>query len=701
MHIRSTNDPRGRRTTADTATDRQTAAQRTAAPPRDAGALAAAVILAALIAAMPSAARADVPSSGAEELADMSSGVPGATADVASDASASEAADSVWLRQIVVTGTRTPRALGDAPIVTHIITREDIARTDATTVADVMQSELPGVEFSFAMNQQTSLNMQGFGGNSVLFLVDGERLAGETIDNVDYARLTLDDVGHIEIVRGAASSLYGSNAVGGVVNIISRTSSDPWTANVNAHIGAYQEQRYGATVSVNAGKTHNVLSVQHTYKDNVELDRDGDYSTIYGGRTWNVKDRLTVTPTERLTLTARAAYFFRERDYSPDEKNRYRDFSGGLRGEYTLGADDKLEAAYAFDQYDKSDYYPTTTRRDIRDYSNVQHTGRVTYTHTFGNAGTLVAGADVMRDYLMSYQFDGGEHTQYTAAAFAQLDWRVTERLELIGGLRYDYFSEARADRLSPKVAAMYRAGKVVLRASYAAGFRSPTLKEMYMDFDMEGIFNIYGNEELKAETSHNFQLSGEYTAGHYILSATAFHNIVDNRITTAWSQELDGMLYTNIREMDIAGIEATAAARYPCGLDARVTYCYTHEHVEKGEAYASATRPHTATLRLCYAKRWQSYGIDVSLTGRVLSDVDAKEYTSYTSYQSTETVHYPAYSIWKLSVTQRIGRAVRLTATIDNIFDYVPDYYYNNSPATTGATLAATLAVDIDRLLK
>ena len=125
----------------------------------------------------------------------------------------------MMLDQVVVTGTRTPKLLKDVPIVTRVISERDIRRTDATHIGDLLQTELPGIEFSYSMNQQTSLNMAGFGGNSVLFLVDGERLAGETLDNVDYSRLNMDNVKRIEIVKGAASSLYGSNAVGGVVNI--------------------------------------------------------------------------------------------------------------------------------------------------------------------------------------------------------------------------------------------------------------------------------------------------------------------------------------------------------------------------------------------------------------------------------------------------------------------------------------------------
>lgn len=137
------------------------------------------------------------------------------------------------LDAVVVTGTLTPKPLKSVPVITRLITSADIRRSDATNIGDLLQSELPGIEFSYSMNQQTSLNMQGFGGNSVLFLVDGERLAGETLDNIDYARLNLDNVARVEIVKGAASSLYGSNAVGGVVNLISKIPDEPVAANVN------------------------------------------------------------------------------------------------------------------------------------------------------------------------------------------------------------------------------------------------------------------------------------------------------------------------------------------------------------------------------------------------------------------------------------------------------------------------------------
>lgn len=116
--------------------------------------------------------------------------------------------------EVVVTATRTPKLLKNTPVQTRVISRRDIERIDATNIQDLLTQTMPGAEFTYAMNQQTHLNFSGFGGQGLLFLVDGERMAGETMDDVDFSRITLENVERIEIVRGAASALYGSNAVG-------------------------------------------------------------------------------------------------------------------------------------------------------------------------------------------------------------------------------------------------------------------------------------------------------------------------------------------------------------------------------------------------------------------------------------------------------------------------------------------------------
>lgn len=601
------------------------------------------------------------------------------------------------METLVVTATRTPKTLLDVPVPTRVLDAADIAAADATNVQDLLEAELPGVEFSYSMNQQVSLNMTGFGGNSVLFLVDGERMAGETLDNVDYSRLNLGDVGKVEIVKGAASSLYGSNAVGGVVNLISRTATEPWTLKVGARYGSYNDGRYTGLFSFNRGKLNSTTNVQLTHANPVHLADSGDVQTIYGSRTVNASQRLIYTAGERLRLTGRASYFFRERESAVEVHDRYRDFSGGLKGDYTLGKQGSLMISYAFDQYDKSDF-GTNTKLDIRDYSNVQNTVRTLYNQGFDSTGTLTLGSDLMRDYLMSYQFAGdGYHVQYTADAFAQWDWSFARQWNMVAAVRYDYYSEMGSGHLSPKLSLMYRLPRWSLRAGYANGFRAPTLKEMYMNFDMANIFMIYGNADLAPEVSNNFNLSAEYNHGPYNLTVMGFYNHVQDRISTVWNTALGGMKYTNMAPVDINGIDVGLAGRWDNGFGMRLSYVFTHEEVGP-EGLRSSTRPHTATLRCDYAHDWQWGTTTIAVNGRLMSSVVCDEYLSLTDMTQTREVTYPAYTLWRITLCHQFAYGVMFSLTVDNLLNYRPEYYYNNSPATPGRVLAVGLTWDIDK---
>ncbi|NDV78963.1 TonB-dependent receptor [Dysgonomonas sp. 511] len=618
---------------------------------------------------------------------------------------------NVDLDMVVITGTRTPKLLKNTPIITKVITKSDIKKVDATHIGELLQSELPGIEFSYSMNQQVSLNMQGFGGNSVLFLVDGERIAGETLDNIDYSRLNLDNVERVEIIKGAASTLYGSSAVGGVVNIISKPLTEAWTANINSRFSAHNGQRHGGSVGFKAGQLSSTTNIQHTTEDGYKMKNDGAYKEVLGGRTWSFKENLQYTVNDRIKLTGRAGYFFRERDPyldnmkdkdSPNNKrDRYRDFSGGLKGDYTINKKNSLELAYSFDQYDKS-VYLVPTSKDTLNYRNVQHTVRGLYSHSFDNKNNLIIGGDYMRDYLMTYQFENnGSHRQYVADIFAQLDLNPLDKLSLITGLRYDYFSENSLKNFSTSIAVMYRIGNCSLRGSYAGGFRAPSLKEMYMNFFMGNLFNIYGNPELKPERSQNLSLSTEYTNSYYNLSVTGYYNQFENRITTVTDQGLKGMVYTNIENVDISGLDINASVKYPCGIGARLSYNYTHEDFKKGQPRITVTRPHTATARIEYGKSWKNYGFNIMLNGRFLSKVTSDEYDSGDLSSETASVSYPAYTVWKLSLLQNIWKGIDLTLAVDNLFNYVPSYYYSNSLYTNGTTFSAGVSIDIDKLFK
>ena len=633
--------------------------------------------------------------------------------------SAAQTSDStLLLNDVVVTGTRTPKLLKDAPIQTRVITAADIEKVDATNVEDLLQQEMPGVEYSYAMNQKKHMNLCGFGGQSILFLVDGERLAGETMDDVDFTRLNMANVERIEIVKGAASALYGSNAGGGVINIITKEQTEPWTLNLNARLARHNERRFGGAYGTKGKWLQNMLNVNFTSTDNFNVDNAPNpaaqvVATIYGDRTWNFKDRLVYTPTDRLKFIARAGYFYRELTRTADSPERYRDFSAGLRGLWDMSKSDNLELSYSFDQYDKSDYYKIT-HLDVRDYSNVQNIFRGIYNHAWNTGSILTVGTDFMHDYLMNKNLGNTTVSQNTFDAFAQYDLLIDRKWELVGAVRYDYFSDSKDAHFTPKLNVRYQPiDNLNLRLGYGMGFRSPALKEKYYNFDMVGIWIIQGNPNLKAELSHNFNASADYTKGNYNFTVAAYYNNVHNKLATGIPHYLpndDKQLYldyTNLKDYSVYGGEATVQARWDNGLSARFSYAYTNEQLPKdGEGHTInnqyiPARKHSLTACIDWDKQFtKNYGLRLSLNGRFLSSVKNVEFVDYYDIaKGTSTIHYPAYTLWKLSAVQRIGKAVRVTAALDNLLNYKPRYHYFNSPLTDGTNLMVGVAIDLDKI--
>lgn len=615
--------------------------------------------------------------------------------------------DVLNLDEVVITGTRVPKLLKDTPVQTTLITSKDIERSDATDIQGLLQAELPGVEFSYAMNQQVHLNFGGFGGQSLLFLVDGERLAGETLDDVDFSRIDMNNVERIEIVRGASSALYGSNAGGGVINIITKGASKKCDLNLDVRFGQHADRIYMLSLGNNFTHIQNSFSVtaskMRSYTVHNEPDAEAAVvSTIFGHKTLNVREKLVWKPFASLKLSGRAAFYMRELPREIDAPDRYRSYTGCLKGEWEIGTEDYIEFSYSFDQYDKS-RYNGLSGLDIRNYSNVQNSFRALYNHTFINSSILTTGADYMHDYLMNTKLAGSKKAQDCADVFMQYDWMVSNKWEIVGALRYDYFSDGRMSRVTPKISARYKPmANLNIRAAYGMGFRAPTLKEKYYEFDMAGIWIVRGNPDLKPETGHNINFSADYTIKQYNITATAYYNHIKNKITTGLPYYLPYnstqlyLNYENLADYNSCGVEITAQAAWRNGISAKLSYAFTYEKNGRNKDDKEAnnqfmpTRPHSLTTRVGWDKSFtRNYSIAIDLNGRLLSTVSNKEYKDYYDLsKGTVTARYPAYTLWKLSVSQKFFDKIRLTMALDNLFNYRPKYYYLNAPLTDGINL-------------
>ena len=634
--------------------------------------------------------------------------------------------DPVWKIEtddVVVTATRTPKLLKDAPVITRVIRAEEIRKTDATTVKDLLELVLPGVEFT-SHGGTMNINLSGMGANYVLFLIDGERIAGEARDNIDYDRLNVENIERIEVVKGAASALYGSNAIGGVVNIITKKATEPWQLNLNARYGRENEQRYGGSLGFNTRRFNSFTTGTYKHRNGYTLtnraesyieypdgsqvsnDDNGSITTIYGYSDWDINQKFIVRPVDPLTITAAGTYYNHEQYSSTKVHDLYRGYTGRLNLNYAIDSSQNIEASYKFDEYDKFDYYLRLDETD-KTYVNSQHTGRLQYNNTFRRAGTLTLGAEYFGDRLNTYQFKGQdpEHSTETYVAFAQHDVNLVERLNLVYGARLDYHSTYGA-HVSPKVSLMYKLNPVTLRLSYGGGFKSPTLKELYTDWSHQGMFQLVGNPDLVPEKSQNVSLSAEYSRGNFSASVIGYYNNIRDKISTVWNNAADTSFYTNIGRAEVWGIDANVSVRLPYGFGITASYAYVHDYQPLDGVNTSTARPHSATIRFEYGLKRKNYGLDVNLTGRILSAVTTHTFDdTYTNADGTTGAayqqHYPAYTMWKLVVTQRFRNAISLNLGADNLFNYKASVYSFNTSVSPGITLFAGISLDVEQLFR
>ena len=614
--------------------------------------------------------------------------------------------DDVEIEVCYFVDYRVERAMQKTAIPTRSIGVGDIKRADATNVEDLLQQELPGVEFTYAKSQQVNMNFSGFAGQSVLFLVDGERLAGENVDNVDFSRIDMSNVKRVDIIKGAASAVYGSSANGGVINIITNDPDRPLSVDVNQRFGAHGESRSGIKVAVSNKKIDNTFTFGRTSINHFDL-KNGDepealvFSEFFASKTFNYKDVLNFRPSPSDKITARAGYFMRENVRTQGAPERYYDFSGGIRYHHSFGeldAPTQLDLSYSFDEYDKSDYQELT-RLNIRDYSNVQNSLKALLKnkHVFrdGTIGVITVGADFMHDYLLNYYFSDKYHEQNTGALFAQYNI-ISGNWDFVGAVRGDYFGDGDICRASPKFSVSYSPeNRPIVRLSYGKGFRAPTLKERYTDFDIQGMWVLRGNRGLKAEDSHNFSLSADYSRWKYNFNVLVYYNSVSNRIATCNPRyDADGtryIQYINLDGLRVFGGEVSANYVWSCGIRAKASYVYTHESKETASmSQYTPPREHSFNTSVSWEKRVnQSYKMDLMLSGRFLSSVWNEEYVDMLDEsKGTRRNLCPAYTIWKLSSVHSLGKYLTVSLAVDNIFNYKPEYYYSNAPITTGANL-------------
>jgi len=610
------------------------------------------------------------------------------------------------LDNVVCTGSRTVRLMKNEPIPVRLIKAKEIEMLAPQNFRDLLQYVLPGVEFT-KHGSQDRINMQGFNSSSLLFLIDGELISAGTGSDIDFNRINPDDIERIEVLRGASSALYGSNAIGGVINIITRQAKVPLRVGVSSTIDSRRDLKENLSIGLKQGIFTSQTGVQFT-KDNGYTVRDEQSKReveITGNRAWNISEKLTITPSERLQFSLTGRANLRRQLWEKHINYLYHSYDGIAGVRWQLSEKQGLDLSYHYNNYSRDSIFPLApTEPKAPVFRQQMHHARAQYNYDIDKLQHINLGGEylfdeVASDRLRTLNNGKPKHIQ-SGVIYGQGIFSVLDNVTLSYGGRLDLHSGFGAHYTS-RISAMYKpTEELALRLTDAQGYRAPSMQELYMFFDHLGMFMIYGNEALKPEESHMVSFSTEYKAKETSLMFNAFFNKVDNRIQTV-ARVRDGkseQFYDNIKGTSrIFGLELQGQQALPWGFSVRGSYSYTHDwHKVKdkagNEGLRTATHPHSALLALDYGKYFSNnYSLNAFFMMRWMSGFTSSEYDDKSLLTPQRT---PGYATARIGIEQRFFRHFHLNLGIDNLFNYRVKVINTNVLPTPGRVYSATLRV-------
>ena len=621
------------------------------------------------------------------------------------------------LNPVVVTGSGHHQRLKSTATPVHVLSSQEIREQGISTFDGALIRMMPQASMA-PSSMGTFLRLNGLGNKYILVLINGQKLNGDISNNVDLNRINMSRVKRIEVLDGAASSLYGSDAIAGVINIITDQPTQQLIGvTSDTRVSGKGQLTENVTLDIFKNGFGSYTSYSHdqadSYQNNdLEYVKGSDTETqrtiaplFTGYRADIIGQKFTYAPNQHLALNAGLDYSYKKTDRpetrsditgGTDYEMRYKGFRWNIGGIYKFTAKNSLQANFTVDRFRYGKEYDVATKSNaVGDYvqSKKQRMmdGEVKAILGLLKDATTIFGADWRKDYLTATSGDINEHV-YSLAAYAQHEQKFLKDFTATVGLRLTHH-ETFKNHLTPKATLMYAPGNFRFRATYSAGFRAPGLDELYYHYFSvnRGKAQIsFGNQDLKPEKSNYFSLNAEYRDEVIAVSVTGFLNRINDMVVKQNVKVTDASLamlrkefpemtddeaakleqyalYQNSDKGDVKGVQVNVSANLFAGFNLSTNYVYTYARSKSGDAWSPLERSmrHAATIAANYHHVWGKYGLNVNLNGRLQSK------TYYPGYEDA-----PGFGIWNLHTTHSfdVAKWVFLEPSIgvDNLFDKV-----------------------------
>lgn len=617
-----------------------------------------------------------------------SSGMPGY--------GAAQSPEVIRTNNVVVTSTRTEQEVKEIPSAVQVITKEDIQQQGAKNLADILRTAT-SIDISSGGMVGQSLSVRGLDTRHTLILIDGQRVTSETsmqTANVyELQRISLDNVERIEIVRGPVSSLYGSDALGGVINIIT-TKPGNKEFSISWEPGKYSDNQSGVNDMVmkydsgKQGKLAWVLTGGYRDTDAITKPDKSTYNQ-YGMRkhlslngTYDLgKEQQLQFNADVLQEDLKARQAMTVVMMGKPITVKYNDWFENNRNKFGLGITGKTksgdyEVRTYFSQYDKD----SETRKENGTLSDFDIANRKTWV-VEGKISTqvndnhlLTTGGEFRKEqyrgtriYTGNNPFtekregvvrNGSESTIDYNAFYVQDEWVVNDRLLVIPSLRFDD-SNKFSSNISPKLGVTYKMNQNLrLKANVGTGFKSPSPDELYMKMTHYNV-TVLGNENLEPEKSKSYELAIEGEKGANFGKISYFSNKVTNLIDSVSKRFSDGRIqaqYVNKKQADLNGVEVEAGRHLSDKFTLKMNYTYLDAKDGISKERLEGRAKHKSSLQLHYNNIKED-----GISGVLWTEWN-KDYL-YVGENKT-------YNIWNLAINKEWNPTFTTYIAVDNMFD-------------------------------
>lgn len=611
--------------------------------------------------------------------------------------------DIYQLSTIVVTATRSEKNQIDSPIRTEVITEQELKRTNAITLKDALENVSGVLLREIHGKSGYEISLQGLSSDQVLILIDGLPLAASTNSTVDLDQYLVGGIDHIEVIKGASSAQYGSSALGGVINIITKKVKDGLSISGQVDLGSYGKQNAnGKSASINNHHEKLQLEVkQGAFQGRILVDQfksdgfavhpnqyplQGDQQqrqqyAVYGA--WQ--------PSEKFLLWA-DFNDYEETDHQkslnfvpPFQLKQYK-VEDIQRQRLSAGSQFSLWNNVRFDLKGVHETYDSDSTQTLDGYlSALRHSNQEN--NHFSSQVSLPTwykqnwqfGYDWHEEQLSQsnngkFEMQGGKVSRDRHEFYLQNDAQLTENIEAVLGWRFQNdqdFGDHNAFKFSTKYRFFESQDLLAdLRLSYGQGYRVPNLKERFYSFDHSHLgYVVIGNPNLKPESSDSYQL-GLSLVHNDIWNADVnlFLNNVQDLIQTDFesSTTINGITqysYSNVAKAETKGIETTAQWNISPTLKLNGSYTYTEARDKTADTFLTRRPKHIARLGTDYSFNDQ---VDLTLRAR---------YQSSEFGDSANQHNSPSWITLDSQLDYQITPYISAFIGIDNIFNEQRDF--------------------------